>query len=178
MRRFPGVVFRAFVVVAAIGLLSGCQDEQARAKSSKLEKDLEDLKSEVESLKGELKSTRTRQDALKQQMTTRINERMDAIKDDVAKLQNTLMQKLTETNKATSQTLLGTLKDVREENAKRFKSVVAVDMAQQVQKIRDDIEKVRGELIGFMDKQLRELYPYAYQPRRMDPKQPPKAPQE
>ena len=42
--------------------------------------------------------------------------------------------------------------------------------------IRADVAKNREELLGFMDKQLKELYPYAYQPKRMDLNEQPVAP--
>jgi outer membrane murein-binding lipoprotein Lpp len=178
MRRVRGVVVRGLAVVAALSILSGCQDEQARNKANKLEKELSDLQSQVEVLQKDLKAARTDLETLTQRLQVRVNEGMQAIKGEVTKVKIELQQQITERNKKTTENLLTTLKSVRENNEKRFKTVVAVDMAQQVQKIRDDIEKLRGELIGYMDKQLKELYPYAYQPRRMDPTQPPKAPQE
>jgi hypothetical protein len=48
------------------------------------------------------------------------------------------------------------------------KAAIAAD----VQKLREDTKAATEELKKFMDNQLRELYPYAYQPRR-ESKSPP-----
>jgi type IV pilus biogenesis protein CpaD/CtpE len=59
----------------------------------------------------------------------------------------------------------------------RLRDALTVKVAEQMDNLRREIETNREELLGFMDKQLKELYPYAYQPRRLEEPGPPNPPQ-
>ena len=63
---------------------------------------------------------------------------------------------------------MGLADSSRTENNKELaivRSQVAADMA----KMREELKAATEELHKFMDNQLKDLYPYAYQPKRLDP---------
>ncbi len=63
----------------------------------------------------------------------------------------------------------------RADNYKELASTKAV-LAENMQAIRGELKDETDKLRKFMDNQLKETYPYAYQPKRMDPSTPPGEP--
>ena len=63
----------------------------------------------------------------------------------------------------------------RADNDKELAATKAV-LAENMQNIRAELAAEADKLRKFMDNQLKETYPYAYQPRRMDPAAPPGEP--
>ncbi len=165
-------------VIALAILVTGCEDEIARAQYTKQKEEFQQVRDEMQELQAKWEKRTTEFDALRKSLRNRINERFVEIDDKVVKMQLELAQKIIDTNKKSSQTLLAGLQSMREDNDKRFKSVIAVDMAQRLGELRGELDKMRVEMIGYMDNQLKELYPYAYQPRRMDATKAPEEPQE
>jgi hypothetical protein len=54
---------------------------------------------------------------------------------------------------------------------------LSVTVAKQLKDMSAELDKRSAELKDYMRNQLKELYPYAYQPRRMDEATPPQGPQ-
>ena len=117
-------------------------------------------------------------DAFKESMGNRIKLRMEGFVKDVANLKIEIGTQVNDRSKEQSKNHLENLKRLREDFDKSLKTVLTVDVAGETRALRSEIEKVRVELIGFMDNQLKELYPYAYQPKRVDDRKPPEPPQE
>jgi hypothetical protein len=99
------------------------------------------------------------------------------LNEALTKGQTELTQKISETLDKSLKQSKNMNDQLQNEFSNSLKNKVEVDVAQDFQKIRDQIEKNRQELLGFMDEKLKELYPYAYQPRRKDPTEPPATPQ-
>jgi DNA anti-recombination protein RmuC len=178
MRVTFNAVGRVLVLSGLLLLCTGCEDQPARDQAARLEKEIQSLQTRLDQMKAELKGQQDDFVALRNRLKSDIQEGMQGISDKVTKVQIDLEGKFTATNSQTSQNLLNQIKAVREDYEKRVAAVVSQDLAQALQGVRGDIDKLRGELIGYMDNQLKELYPYAFQPRRMDPREPPEKPQQ
>jgi DNA anti-recombination protein RmuC len=84
-----------------------------------------------------------------------------------------LLTKLTQDAQATRDAATQTVSSARSDFDKELVAVKTT-LAADIQKMREDSSAQMDELKKYMDNQLRELYPYAYQPRRGN-KAPPEA---
>ena len=177
MRIQPLFPTGASCAAALLLLLSGCEDQDARVKSDAARKETAELRSDVAKLREELAALKTKNDVLQDSLSKQITTRMDEMNKSVNQIQNDLLSKVDESSKSTQDQFKAQMEGARSNFDNMLKQRMEVDVAQSLTAIRDEVKKVREDLLGFMDKKLRELYPYAYQPKRMDDTKPPEAPQ-
>lgn len=177
MRLVPCLPFQGVALAVVLGLLAGCEDPDARAKAAAAEKALTDLRGEIAKLENDVKAAKDRAASVEENLTARVTKRMDEINASVLAAQETILKKISDNNKDIGENVSNQLKSTRDDFDARLKKRIEQDVAESFTKIRAEIQTYRDDLLGFMDKQLKELYPYAYQPKRVDPNEPPKAPQ-
>lgn len=165
------------LALSGVLFLAGCEDQDARSELNKTKSEIESLKSEIASLKKDIKESSDSVEKIKGGLETKITSRMDEIARGVSDLESKLSKSIVDADHKTNDTLTQQIKDIREGYDKRFKEFLD-PILPQVQKVKDDVAASRAELLGYMDKQLKELYPYAFQPKRADPNTPPQAPQQ
>jgi F0F1-type ATP synthase membrane subunit b/b' len=98
-------------------------------------------------------------------IAAQVNERIDRVEGNVISSSKELLTKLTQDAQATRDTatqIVGSARSDYDKELTTFKTSLAGD----IQKMREENKVQLEELKKFMDNQLRELYPYAYQPRR------------
>ncbi len=164
------------VVMTSLLVLAGCEDQEARNELNKTKSQIETLKSELETLKKEQKEYVDNIDKAKSAIEGKINTRMDEIAKGVSDLDGKLAKSLVDSEHKTNEAFNQQMSSIRDNYDKRFKEFVD-PVLPSIQKVKDEVASTRAELLGYMDKQLKELYPYAFQPKRMDPATPPQAPQ-
>ena len=169
---------QSLAVLLGLGLLAGCQDEEARQKLTKSADRIGELEAELKNLQSGQKETAAKLESLGSRLSTTVNERLDKIDNAVASAEKKLRDDFIADQKKASDNARAQIDGVRSDFDGRLNNVVKKDLANDLEQIRGQIEKNRKELLGFMDGQLKELYPYAYQPRRMDPNEAPEAPKE
>jgi len=163
-----------FALVAV--LLTGCDDQEARSNAESARKTADTLKGEVEKLQAELADLKKQVGGMRTALEEKIGERMDSIAKSVSGVEEKL---LAEVGKRTSETGERTGKLIEDADARvksKLDSYMKEDLAKHFQKIYADIEENHKQLIGYMDQQLKELYPYAYQPKRLEGPNPPTPP--
>jgi DNA anti-recombination protein RmuC len=164
------------LALSGLLFLAGCEDQDARSELTKAKTDIESLKAELANMKKEQKETVESLEKIKGGLDQRITTRMDEIARGVSDLESKFSKQLVEADRKTNDSFTTQVKDIRETYDKRFKDFLD-PILPQINKVKDDVAASREELIGYMDKQLKDLYPYAYQPKRADPGTAPKAPQ-
>lgn len=173
--RFPAKA----LVCAVLGLffLTGCEDPEARMSASKAEKELASVKDQLAQVQAKQTEIESKIDQLHGQLTNKIEEGTDKLDKKVVEIQKDLLEKLGTRTTEIAKQLNARVDEVNGNFDKRLNSVVSVEIPEKLSGLRKEVDQMRVDLIGFMDKQLKELYPYAYQPKRMDPLVPPDMPQ-
>lgn len=174
-QRDSKVVFFALAMTALF--LSGCEDQEARTKADSAAQEIGELKNTVNKLRTDLDEAKSQMVALRASLAQELNTRMDKIQEAVSGAEGKLRDEFMRRAEDTSKDFQGRIKVVQGDFDARLTNILQADLAKSLEDIRKEVAKNREELLGFMDKQLKELYPYAYQPRRVDPNEPPKAPQ-
>jgi hypothetical protein len=162
----------AVFLASSMLLLSGCEDKEARDKageafgaSSKLDAKIAAINDKADALAKTL-------NAMREQLTTKLDTRVDAAVRDMDSRQKQFLEDV----KSIAEKTMGESKhgtdDLRADYDKTFTAAKSA-MAADIQKLRDEIKASNEDLRKFMDNQLKELYPYAYQPKRLDPNTPP-----
>ncbi|MCZ7646999.1 MAG: hypothetical protein M5U26_17375 [Planctomycetota bacterium] len=177
MRTFDRVPLRLAVLALVLIGLSGCEDQEARSSATSASKKAGELESRIAKLEGDLKSMQESVDGVRGRLENRINEDISKVQEQIRGAEEKLAKSLDQNRDDLQKNLRDQLESVRRDFDGRLDNKIKVDVAESFQAVRKDIEKTREDLIGFMDKQLKELYPYAYQPRRMDPNAAPEKPQ-
>ena len=159
-------------MLAALVMLSGCEDTEARTQGGSNAKDINELKGKIsalesknEELNGKLTSV---QNDLKASMMAKIDDVAKKQSDEISNLLKQLSQQAEDTRK-----LAQTITEASRADYDKELDIAKKTWAGDLQKLREDDQKTFEDLKKFMDNQLRELYPYAYQPRRLDPNSPP-----
>ncbi|HYF52434.1 MAG TPA: hypothetical protein VEJ63_23710 [Planctomycetota bacterium] len=160
------------MVLGGLVLLTGCEDKTARssaAEAAQAAKKLEAQVSEAVSKHGELvKAIET----IRTELDGKLQEKLDtAIREMDTRQKRYLEDVKSAADRALKEATGGTDR-LRADYDASF-AAAKTTMAADVQKLRDEIKVATDDLKKFMDNQLRELYPYAYQPRRLDPATPP-----
>ena len=166
----------AVPMLAGLMVLSGCEDSESRAMLGSASKEIADLKNQVADLKSKSEEFAKKLAADKEDLRSGMLKSVEDAAQKEAQAVDNMLQTLTkqaeETRKVAREITGGTRGDFDAE----LKNV-KLEWAGLLQKLREDDAKTFEELKKFMDNQLRELYPYAYQPRRLDPATPPPAEQ-
>ncbi|HLX62243.1 MAG TPA: hypothetical protein VKX17_13265 [Planctomycetota bacterium] len=167
--------FRMFsfsLCATALLLLNGCDDLDARNQASAASKDVSELRPEVDKVKKQNEELRDTVKALEERLTEKMNKRMDEIAASIADNQKKLLEQLAQDMKLSRDSSNNLAETARADNDKALQAQKA-DAAETAQKIRDEMKAMREELHGYMENQLKELYPYAFQPHRLEPNTPP-----
>ena len=160
------------VMLAAGLLLSGCEDTDARTMVQTTSKDISELRAQISELKSRNDALDSKLKTVQEDLRNSMNERIDKASDKETAAINDLLQRVAkdadETRKL-AQTITESSRGDFDKELENARKTFAGDL----QKIRDEMVKSNDDLKKFMDNQLRELYPYAYQPKRMDASTPP-----
>jgi hypothetical protein len=170
--RLSAVSLMALVAV----LLTGCADQEARNNADSAKKVADAASAELAKLQQDVAALKEQLDGLRTNLEQKISEKMDGIATKVTASESALREEFTKQTTSGSESVRGLLKDADARVNSRLDSYMKEDLAKEFQKMRDEIEKNRKELIGYMDLQLKELYPYAYQPKRLEGPNPPTTP--
>ena len=168
----------ATCLLGVLLLVSGCEDQMARQESAKATNALESLTKEVTALRAEVKENKDKLELVQAGLTNKINADAGKLKKSMDGIHASLDKKINEQRNDLAKNMANQFESTRSDFDSRLRQSLKGVVARQFTEIREKIETNRKELLGFMDKQLRELYPYAYQPKRMDAAAPPKKPQE
>jgi len=169
-------ILRGMALLAAAVLLTSCEDQEARGKADAAAKEARDLKDQLSQLQTKVKAAEDTLASLKETLSGQINTRLEKLNEHVTDNEKKLQQEFAQRVEQLQTSTKGNIDTNYQNLMARIDNVVKQDLARSLESIRAEISKHREELLGFMDKQLKELYPYAYQPKRMDPNQQPEAP--
>jgi len=172
MRSATRMLALTFVVGFAVVLLSGCEDQQTRAGLSQTNSDVSALRAKVEAVESENAKVRESIKALQEALGKQISDRMDRVEEKLMLVSKDLLDKVAKDAEQTRQTATTIVGSARGDYDKEL-TTVKTTLAGDIQKIREEMKGTMDDLKKYMDNQLRELYPYAYQPRRGDGKAPP-----
>ena len=160
------------LIFGGVFLLSGCDDPEARQMVQTTGKDISELKSQLSALTSKNDDLEKKIKGVQEDLVKAMNERIDKASDKETASINDLLQRVA----ADAETTRKLAKEITESSRGDFDKELEnarKTFAGDLQKIRDDMVKSNDELKKFMDNQLRELYPYAYQPKRVEPNAPP-----
>ena len=163
--------FSLFCIGAILVALSGCEDPQARGTASDTAKQLDLVKAQLSNMvtKEELAQ---KINSLLEESRKQIDIRMDKLTDQLTGANKDLLLTLSNNSKQVGDSAIKITSTARSEYEQQLQAVKST-FSDDAQKIRAEIKAATDDLKQLMDNQLRELYPYAYQPRRMDPNVPP-----
>ena len=162
----------AVLMAASLLVLSGCEDKEARDKAAEAAAAASGLKAKIEEINTKADAMAKNIDAMREQLSTKIDSKVDAATRDMDSRQKQFLEDvkgIAEKTMGESKHANASLRDDYDKTVKQSK----LDMAGDVQKLRDEIKAASEDLRKFMDNQLKELYPYAYQPKRLDANTPP-----
>ena len=165
----------SLVALVAV-LLTGCADQDARTSADAAKQTADAVGADVAKLQQEMAALKEQLAGLRSNLVQKITERVDAITQSLTESELKLRDEFTKQSTSGAESVRGLLKDADSRVNSRLDSYMKEDLAKEFQKMRDEIEKNRKELLGFMDLQLKELYPYAYQPKRLEGPNPPTTP--
>lgn len=151
--------------------LTGCEDKQARLDAAEAQQKINALTNRLTELETSNAAMKEAVKSVHDKIAAQVNERIDRVEGNVISSSKELLTKLTQDAQATRDTatqIVGSARSDYDKELTTFKTSLAGD----IQKMREENKVQLEELKKFMDNQLRELYPYAYQPRR-DSKAPP-----
>lgn len=166
-----------FTVGMLAFLLTGCADQEARNDALSAKKTADTIHGDVAKLQLELANLKEQVAGMRTAMEQKIGEKMDAIAKSTTNIEDTLRKDFNAQMATNAESYKALFKDADSRFESRLKSFLDQDLAASFAQMRKDIETNRQELLGFMDKQLKELYPYAYQPKRLENPGAPTAPQ-
>jgi DNA anti-recombination protein RmuC len=161
----------ALAAAALLLLATGCDDAEARSSAAKANDELNSLKKRFDEQEARAKKIEAGLQDLQARLSAQLNERLDKLDADLNTKTKDFVEKLNTESQATRDTankIVGSARDDFDKQLQNMKSTLAGD----IQKMREDTKGEIGTLKKFMDNQLRELYPYAYQPHR-EAKSPP-----
>jgi hypothetical protein len=165
-----------FTVGMLAFLLTGCADQEARNDALDAKKTADTLKGEVAKLQQELANVKEQVGGIRTALEQKISEKMDAISKSTTTIEDAVRKDFNAQMAKNAEDYKALFKDADSRVDSRLKAFLDQDLATSFSAMRKDIETNRQELLGFMDKQLKELYPYAYQPKRLENAGPPTEP--
>ena len=163
-----GGASRITITAMVFGLLvlSGCEDMQARSTASDASKQLDALKAQIAEVESKAAENSKRLQELQDKLVTALNDRMDKVTDQVATSTKEFLERVSKDSESMRRNVAETAQSARTDFDAALNSAKTT-LAGDIQKIRDENKATFEELKLFMDNQLKELYPYAYQPRRL-----------
>jgi len=152
----------------ALFILTGCEDPEARSNALAAKQDADELKGKVTQLQDKLEKVTAKVDTLRESLNQAVADKLDPIAKGLTGLEEKLRGEITKARTENMDEMTKALKVAREDFDNRLNNALTTRVAEDVAKLREEMKTQRNELIGFMDKQLKELYPYAYQPKRLE----------
>lgn len=153
--------------------MSGCEDLQARTDAKAAQQAIDQLKAELNAVKVQNQQLIDALRGIPEKLAAQITERTDKVSDQVMGTSKDLLDKMAKDSEQTRTAATSVVQSARGDFDKELQATKAA-VAADVQKLREENKAAVEDLKKFMDNQLRELYPYAYQPRR-ESKAPPEA---
>lgn len=144
---------------------SGCEDPQSHAEAQKALADVAALKEEVSQLKAQNAKLLEQLRDIPAKLAAQIDERIDKTSSQLSTKNENVLKELKEITEQTRANCLKIVGDLRGDFEKLLENTKAL-LAGDLQKLREDNQKTFNELKKYMENQLRDLYPYAYQPHR------------
>lgn len=171
------ISFFATLCVAALGLivLSGCEDPEARTAAQESSRLINDLRAQIDASKKRNDDVEASIKELRSTLAKQLDERIDKIEASVAANQKRVLEQIGQDMKTSRDAASGLADTARQDNDKELKATKQM-VAENMQAIRTEVAAENDKLRKFMDNQLKELYPYAYQPRRAEANTPPGEP--
>lgn len=160
------------VAAMLVVLLGGCDDPEARERAGAASREINDLKVKLDEAKKINESTQLSIKAVEERLSKQIDKRVDDITQEIRKNQEKLLQQLSQDVEKSRKDAMS-LADSSRNDVNKELTVTKGLVAEDMQKMRAELKAATDELRKFMDNQLKELYPYAYQPRRLDANTPP-----
>jgi DNA anti-recombination protein RmuC len=177
---YPRIALTAKFVAAcvAVFLLAGCEDPEARQAAEAAKSKMDALNDRIDRLEQKLQeavnSTAGQVASAKEHFNAKAKEMNEALIDAKAEMEK-------KANTSTSEAFQNLLKQHQALEAnmtERIQSVESNSLSRVQKELETQIDAAKDFMRGYMDHQLKDLYPYAYQPRRMEPTEAPKEPQE
>jgi outer membrane murein-binding lipoprotein Lpp len=163
VRSAPPCILAAFALL----LLGGCEDPEARTRANDAAGALNTLKAEVSKLTSDNDRLSKEVKVLKEELAGKIEARLDKIRDELMTGMKDATEKMIKDGELTRASALKLIEESRAATDRQF-AMEKTSVTEEIKKFREEVAKTDEELKKFMDNQLRELYPYAYQPRRTD----------
>jgi len=152
---------------------SGCEDQQARSAASDVSKSLNEVKNQLATVEAQNKKLLEDVSGVQEKLAKQINDRIDQVAEQMTMRTKELLDKVSKDAEQTRQAASAVVGNARSDYDKELAGAKAA-FAGDLQKLRDEQKVTFDDLKKYMDNQLKELYPYAYQPRRTgDTKAPP-----
>lgn len=159
-------------VALCLIVLSGCEDMDARMSAQEATRQINDLKSKIDEANKKNEAVEASVKELRNTLQKQLDARIDKIEESVAANQKRVLEQIGLDVKTSRDAAMALADTARQDNDKELKSTKQI-LAENMQTIRAEMAVEFDKLHKFMDNQLKEVYPYAYQPRRMDPAVPP-----
>src|SRR6185295_10278710 len=169
MKSFPIPALLAALCLLAI---PGCDDPDARERANTATSSVNEVKAELDRAKKQNESTAASIAEVEKRLLKHVDERMDKLAEDLANHHKKLLEQLSIDTKANRESAAALADSGRADSAKELAANKAM-VAENMQNIRNEMTAELEKLRQFMDNKLKDTYPYAYQPKRMDPATPP-----
>jgi TolA-binding protein len=164
----------AVLLVSSLVLLSGCEDLTAQSKANESATQVVALKKQLDEVSTRNEALSKSVESLRNDMNTKVDARLDKLSNEMEARQKQFLEEIKSITQKAVTDSTGIADRLRSDYDASFASAKA-SMATDVKALRAEVKTEVEEQKKFMDNQLRELYPYAYQPRRLDGNTPPPA---
>ena len=166
--------FSVSVLAIAMSLiiLSGCEDPEARMAAQASNQLVNDLRAQIDAAKKKNDDADASIRELKTSLMKHVDERIDKIAASVAENQKRVLEQIGQDVKMSRDAASGLADTARQDNDKELKATKQL-VAENMQAIRAEMAAELEKVHKFMDNQLKEVYPYAYQPKRLEGANPP-----
>jgi hypothetical protein len=165
----------AMLTAGALVLLGGCEDQQARVEAANAAKEIAVLKGQLAEATAKAENVLKEMKALQEKLQADLDQKLDGLGKQAVNNVNDEVERL----KAEYKKNLAIAETNAAENERKRMAAKAVDnkpeIMETIRLLREEVTKNNELMQKYMDNQLKELYPYAYQPRRIDPSEVPGA---
>jgi len=155
------------VIVAAIAMLmlTGCEDLEARKTGADAARALTDVKLELEKVQVENKKLEASLAAVKSTLESQIGSKLADIETRIMNDTKGAIEKVFKDAELTRTQATGVVTGARADFDKQLDSVKTA-LTGDIAKVREELKAQTDDLRKFMDNQLKDVYPYAFKPKR------------
>ncbi|MCY3019940.1 MAG: hypothetical protein NTW87_13040 [Planctomycetota bacterium] len=151
-------------LVALVGL-TGCEDKEARNAAAEATKKLDEVRAELAVVRAQNTQLLEALKTIPEKLSSQVNDRISASLDQVSSANKELLNKLSTDAEKTRSDATEIVKTARSDFDKELLNLKTA-LAGDIQTIRKKNEDDLADIKKHVENQLRDLYPYAYQPRR------------